>query len=379
MAKEYSYRPYTTKQVQGRRVKMIMLVLIVVIVGLVILIKSQTHNSPAPSESTQPPRVSLDEVLPPSPQRPTPAEAPAPSPVALPVQSPPLPEQEAVVQNAPVQTDVIEAEEPNIAKDAVLDEGVDQTSPEAQQLIEQALKLRDAGKFVAARDLLNESLRMQLSPTVRVGVKTQMAQLSEIWLFDRGVMEGDKMTGHHLVQPGELLSNIGKQYKIPYELLLKINKLQRPELLRAGQRIKVVHGPFNAQISRSTFTMDVYLQNVLVKSYKVGLGRSEHTTPTGRWLVASGGKMIKPTWTDPDTFKTYLGTDPDYPLGSRWIALDGVEGAAKGRTGFAIHGTKEPETIGTQSSRGCIRLFNGDVIEVYDLMEPGQSNVIVMD
>ena len=89
--------------------------------------------------------------------------------------------------------------------------------------------------------------------------------------------------------------------------------------------------------------------------------------------------MIKPTWTDPDTGKTYLGSDPDYPLGSRWIALDGIEGDAKGRTGFALHGTKEPETIGTQSSRGCIRLFNGDVIEVYDLMEPGQTGVIVMD
>ena len=69
----------------------------------------------------------------------------------------------------------------------------------------------------------------------------------------------------------------------------------------------------------------------------------------------------------------------DDPLGSRWIALDGLEGNAKGRTGFAIHGTKEPESIGTRSSRGCIRLLNGEAIEVYNLLVPVLSEVRVID
>jgi len=95
--------------------------------------------------------------------------------------------------------------------------------------------------------------------------------------------------------------------------------------------------------------------------------------------VESDGKLIKPTWTDPDTGSTYVGDDPDYPLGSRWIALEGLEGAATGRTGFAIHGTKDPESIGTRSSRGCIRLYNGDVVEVYNLLYNGISEVLIMD
>ena len=398
------YRPYTTdRQGKSRRLKMIMLTLIVVIVGLVILIKTQRSETPVVEEPTTPPHVSLSDVQPPArpaasvpDSSPTPISSPAP--ISSPGVTPPataspietvttVPAQESTAPTGPSGTEAPGAdavattpEGPNSVQTAVVEEeAMDKTSLEAQQLIEKALGLRDRGKIIAARDLLNEALNMKLSPQVRAGVKLQLAKLSETWLFGREVLEGDKMTGYYLVQPGDLLAKIGKQHKVPFEALQKINGLQRPESLQAGRKIKVVHGPFNAVVNRTTYMLDLYIQNVYVKSYKVGLGRAEHMTPTGRWVVAPGGKMVKPTWTDPDTGKTYVGSDPDYPLGSRWIALDGIEGDAKGRTGFALHGTKDPETIGTQSSRGCIRLFNGDVIEVYDLMEPGQSGVIVMD
>jgi lipoprotein-anchoring transpeptidase ErfK/SrfK len=123
----------------------------------------------------------------------------------------------------------------------------------------------------------------------------------------------------------------------------------------------------------------VYLQNTYIKSYRVGLGMGGKETPTGRWRVKKGGKLIKPTWTHPETGRRYNGDDPDYPLGSRWIAIEGLDENTKNRTGFAIHGTKDPDSIGTLSSRGCIRLFNGNVIELYDMLVPGFSEVIVRD
>jgi lipoprotein-anchoring transpeptidase ErfK/SrfK len=125
--------------------------------------------------------------------------------------------------------------------------------------------------------------------------------------------------------------------------------------------------------------MDLYLQHIFVQSFVVGLGSKGRETPTGLWRVKKGGKLKSPTWTDPDTQKTYESGDPDYPLGSRWIGLDGVGGEAKGRHGFAIHGTKKPEEIGTADSRGCIRLYNGDAILVYNLLTPGLSQVEVVE
>jgi lipoprotein-anchoring transpeptidase ErfK/SrfK len=200
-----------------------------------------------------------------------------------------------------------------------------------------------------------------------------------MWLYGKDVLAGDKITTLYAVRPGDSMEGIGKKFKVPYEFLMEINGIAKPEALKVGQQLKVANGPFYAIVSRSTYTMDIYLQTTYVQSFKVGLGKAESETPTGLWRAALGGKMIKPRWTDPKTGKTYKGDDPDYPLGSRWIALDGIEGNAKGRKGFAIHGTKDPQTIGTRSSQGCIRLFNGEVIMVYNMMMPGLSEVRVVD
>jgi lipoprotein-anchoring transpeptidase ErfK/SrfK len=160
---------------------------------------------------------------------------------------------------------------------------------------------------------------------------------------------------------------------------MQINNISNPKALRAGDTIKVINGPFHCRIYRSTFTMDLYLQDTFVRSFSVGLGKPGMETPTGRWIVKPGGKLLSPTWTDPDTGKTYEAQDSGYPLGVRWIGLEGLDGTAKGRTGFAIHGTKNPKQLGMAGSRGCIRLDNDDVKLVYDLLMPSVSQVVVVE
>ena len=160
---------------------------------------------------------------------------------------------------------------------------------------------------------------------------------------------------------------------------MQINNIAKPENLQAGRALKIVKGPFHAKVHRSTFTLDLYLGDMYVRSFKVGLGKPGYETPTGVWRVQENGKLIQPPWTDPDSGRLYKATDPDYPLGSRWVALDGLEGAAKDRTGFAIHGTKEPDQIGTAGSRGCIRMYNGDAVLIYNLLTPVYSHVEVLD
>lgn len=234
-------------------------------------------------------------------------------------------------------------------------------------------------QVISARNKLNEAVSMPMPASQRLAVKEELAKLSKEWLFGPAAFAGDTLCDNYTVQPGDLLQVIGRRNKVPYELLMQINNIQRPQSLQAGKTIKVVKGPFHAKVCRSTFTLDLYLQDVYVRSFKVGLGRAGYETPTGVWRVQEGGKLIAPTWTDPDSGRVYKATDPDYPLGSRWIALDGIEGDAKGRTGFAIHGTKEPEQIGTAGSRGCIRMFNGDAITIYNMLFPLYSKVEVVE
>jgi len=267
------------------------------------------------------------------------------------------------------------------SREEVSTESIINPNTEVGALINEAKKLlnQTPGGIIEARDKFNKALRMSVSDREKADIKKQMSELADKWLFSKTVLPGDELCESYKVQTGEILDIIGKRNKVPYEILMEINKISRPESLQAGQSIKIVKGPFHAKVYRSAFTMDIYLQNTYVKSFPVGLGKAGSETPTGLWRIEPGGKLKKPIWTNPLDGRTYYPDDEDYPLGSRWIALEGIDGPAKGRTGFAIHGTKEPEQIGTAGSQGCIRMHNGSAILVYNMLFPALSTVEVID
>jgi hypothetical protein len=254
-------------------------------------------------------------------------------------------------------------------------------NPQVTELIAKMTELvnTDPGRIIEARDKLNDALRMPMNGQQRALVKNRLSKLADEWLFSPVIFANDILCDIYKVKQGDRLGMIGERYKVPWEILKQVNAIQRPELLPAGKVIKVINGPFHARIYRSTFTLDLYLQNTFVRSFPVGLGKPGNETPTGLWRVKAGGKLIKPPWLDEETGRTYHAEDPDYPLGSRWIELEGIGGAAKGREGFGIHGTKDPDQIGTGESRGCIRLHNGNAVLIYNLLVPIFSTVEVLE
>ncbi|MBN1766095.1 MAG: L,D-transpeptidase family protein, partial [Sedimentisphaerales bacterium] len=202
-------------------------------------------------------------------------------------------------------------------------------------------------------------------------------QTADMWLFSRNVFPGDEYCRLYKVERGDRLTSIGKKFDVPYQLLQRINQIDDPRRLGAGETIKVVKGPFHAVVDRGRFRLYVYLGDTLVCSYPVGLGASGRQTPAGVWEVKL--KQVNPAWSDTENGKYYYPDDPENPLGERWIAIEGVEGEAVGRNGFGIHGTIRPDEIGKAASRGCIRLLNEDVEELYDMLIEGQSRVKVID
>jgi LysM repeat protein len=256
-----------------------------------------------------------------------------------------------------------------------------ESSPELSAIRDDVIAYLDAKQpqIIEIRTKLNEMLSVPMDEQRLAFVKKQLSELSKEWLFSRTVFPEDSLCSNYKVVPGDRFEMLGKKFRVPYEILVQINNISDPRTLRAGKTIKVINGPFHCRVYRSAFTMDIYLQDTFVRSFSVGLGKPGTETPTGRWIVKPDGKLISPTWTNPTVGKTYEAEDPDYPLGSRWIGLEGVDGAAKGRTGFAIHGTKNPEEINRAVSRGCIRLSNDDVILLYNLLTAGVSQVIVVE
>lgn len=247
----------------------------------------------------------------------------------------------------------------------------------AQELLGAGAQAMAAGDYITARRHLSRALAEGLAGKGEERARQLLNEASEQWLFARNIFAGDDLCQRYKVQPGDALIELGKRFKVPYELLMRINKIKNPRALRAGQTIKVVQGPFRGEVALGRYVMSVYLGDVLVRSYPVAVGKPGRETPTGRWMVKV--KQQNPKWIDDEQGKVYYPDDPANPLGERWIGLEGMEGPAKERIGFGIHGTIRPEEIGHSTSRGCIRLHNEDVEELYDLLSSNKSEVYVVD
>src|SRR5438046_6759113 len=89
-------------------------------------------------------------------------------------------------------------------------------------------------------------------------------------------------------------------------------------------------------------------------------------------IAEIGRKIEWPRWTPPASMirrrpelakfaDGMPGGRPDNPLGARALYLF----ANGSDTLFRIHGTNEPQSIGTAASSGCIRMLNEDVVERY--------------
>ena len=244
-------------------------------------------------------------------------------------------------------------------------------------LYDQGLTAFDAGQMFGATELLSAAVAGGLDPVRDTIARAKCNAAADAWLFSRKIYDGQSVSSRYKVQSGDLLVNLGKRFKVPYELLMRINGISNARSLAAGATIKVIEGPFHVVVESSKFRLSVYLGDLLVRTYPVGLGAVGRDTPTGLWQVRV--KQVNPKWPDQEAGKVYYPDDPDNPLGERWIGLEALEGAAVGRTGFGIHGTIAPEEIGTRASRGCIRLHNKDVEELYDMLTSNVSQVRVLD
>lgn len=274
--------------------------------------------------------------------------------------------------NAPPAS--LEPVEMTLAKSTLHEPAPAEVREPAIDALDRARSLMAGGKLIAARDAFSTALRQNLPETSAHEAREELSRLSGALLFSRAANTNDPLTDVRIVQPGNTIYEIAKEYGITEELVMSINGVTEPNRLRVGDRLKVLRGPFNAVISKSAHRMDVYLGDQFVRSYRVGLGVNGGT-PTGSWIVIS--KLKNPDWTDPVTNQYYLAEDPDNPIGERWVGLEGRSGEAVGRMGFGIHGTIDPGSIGENMSMGCIRMIADDVEDVYDLLVEHRSQVII--
>lgn len=117
------------------------------------------------------------------------------------------------------------------------------------------------------------------------------------------------------------------------------------------------------RLSLSDKRVYVYRGDSLETSYPVAIGRPGWETPTGEFSVFS--QIVDPGWTNPLTGEV-MAPGPDNPLGERWIAF-----WTDGTNAIGFHGTPNRDSVGQEASHGCVRMYNEDVRQLYEMVAIG--------
>jgi len=176
----------------------------------------------------------------------------------------------------------------------------------------------------------------------------------------------------HVIKSGDLLSKIAARYNCPAELIQRANGIANPDLIRPGNTVYLLdHPKFVIEISKNRNDLVLTLDGKFFKRYNVGTG-IYGKTPEGSFVISD--KIPEPPWWRPDGGVIPFG-DPENILGTRWLALQ-ASGSTPPVSGYGIHGTWDPKSIGSQSSAGCVRMLNEEVEELFMLIPRGTRVVI---
>jgi lipoprotein-anchoring transpeptidase ErfK/SrfK len=133
------------------------------------------------------------------------------------------------------------------------------------------------------------------------------------------------------------------------------------------------YAPGTIVVNTAERRLYLVLQGGEALRYGIGVGRDGF-----RWggVHRITAKKEWPSWTPPSDMlrrrpdlPRHMAGGIENPLGARAMYL--------GSTLYRIHGSNEPETIGTAVSSGCFRMTNDDVTDLYGRVSVGATVVVL--
>lgn len=237
---------------------------------------------------------------------------------------------------------------------------------------------RDAGVSIKLELLVARAMRaasgqdVAVVPTQRAGAAPRMVEQiaqtvfrapvnSRVAISIRRVRATPARDGRRLDRPGALR----------FAIAAALRSWTAPRLLRAytatvharisPRLLRAITGPI-VTVSRAERRARLFNHLRLIRSYRVAVGQPAWPTPTGLFHVQS--KAVNPAWSVPNASwagsqagQTIPGGASGNPLVARWIGITSSVG---------FHGTNNPWSIGSAASHGCIRMYPGDVIRLYE-------------
>jgi LysM repeat protein len=239
-------------------------------------------------------------------------------------------------------------------------------SAEVRQLLDQCAAREAEDDRVGARLLLQQVLVRRDADDVRAFAERKIGSLNTALVFSDAPMP-EKVK--HRIAAGDVIGKLAKQYGCTQEYILKVNGIDKPELLRIGREVWVLKNPaFELTVFKRNNSAVLTLNNLFFKRYTIGVGKSE-SVPGGTYAIRS--KVKRPVYQTADNGEVAFG-NPQNALGTRWIALTAT-GATPEAKGFGLHGTWNESTLGRQVDVGRVRFRNADIEELCTLLIDGTT------
>ncbi len=145
-----------------------------------------------------------------------------------------------------------------------------------------------------------------------------------------------------------------------------------PQFQRQFVFFRTTEAPGTIVIQTSERFLYVVQGNNRALRYGIGVGRDGF-----QWsgLLKIARKLEWPDWRPPPEMIERQPYLPRFMAGGKGNPL-GARAMYLGATVYRIHGTNQPETIGSAVSSGCFRLVNPDVIDLYDRVQVGTKVIV---
>jgi lipoprotein-anchoring transpeptidase ErfK/SrfK len=170
---------------------------------------------------------------------------------------------------------------------------------------------------------------------------------------------------HLLEQPyrigqSETLASVAAKYEVPWQLLANINQISDPVTILPGTELKVVRGPFSAEVNLTQKELTLFLGDLYAGRFPIGVGNDPLPSP-GTFTVQD--KQLDHTYYNAAGTPIPAGSR-DNPYGKVWLDLGGQ---------ICIHGS--PSTT-SPTDKGCISLAGDFAEDLYGILTQGSSVTI---
>ncbi len=195
-----------------------------------------------------------------------------------------------------------------------------------------------------------------LSPSDREQLLARLDPLAgEVIYSRRHLLEQPHRIGHN-----ETLMEIASRVNVPWQLLANINGITDPVTVLPGTELKVVRGPFRAEVDLASSELTLFLGDLYAGRFPIAVGSDPVPTP-GTYTVQD--KQTSRTFYDAAGSPVPAGS-PNNPYGNVWMDLGGQ---------LSIHGSPERTR---PTSKGCVSLAGDYAEDLYGILSQGSSVTI---